>query len=259
MTLAQWQCNCTDHGGSRLSAWAERIVEGNEPDQQARPSFAEEPLHGLYCRRRWMRVTYRHDGIRDALSRALQRIPGVQATLEPRVTTPQGPGDQRRADIKVHKDGTTWLVDVGVVCPSTRRLLEKGTDLTPGLAAAVYSDIKAAKYSDQSNFVPFIVETGGRINTAGLEFFDKISGALGADTAQVRAGRRAALRGVTSALVRQQGYMLAQIVTEILAVVTPQIDLVRRCLGAKKSDNMGSYGVLTGADLKNVYLLSRFA
>ena len=44
-----------------------------------------------------------------------------------------------------------------------------------------------------------------------------------------------------------------------LGVVTPQIDLVRRCLGAKKSDNMGSYGVLTGADLKNVYLLSRFA
>jgi hypothetical protein len=44
-----------------------------------------------------------------------------------------------------------------------------------------------------------------------------------------------------------------------LGVVTPQIDLVRRCLGAKKSDNMGSYGVLTGVDLKNVYLLSRFA
>ena len=42
-------------------------------------------------------------------------------------------------------------------------------------------------------------------------------------------------------------------------VVTPQIDLVRRCLGAKKSDNTGSYGVLTGADLTNVYLLSRFA
>ncbi len=115
----------------------------------------------------------------------MHRIPGVQATLEPRVTTPQGLGDQRRADIKVHKDGTTWLVDVGVVCPS---LLEKGTDL--------YSDIKAAKYSDQSNFVPFIVETGGRVNAAGLEFFDKVSGALEGDTAQVRVGRRAALRGV---------------------------------------------------------------
>ena len=73
MPLAQWRCNCTDHGGPRHSAWAERIIEGNEPDQQARTSFAEEPLHGLYCRRRWMLVTYRHDGIRDALSTALQR------------------------------------------------------------------------------------------------------------------------------------------------------------------------------------------
>ena len=50
-----------------------------------------------------------------------------------------------------------------------------------------------------------------------------------------------------------------QVVRHGLGVVTPQIDLVRRCLGAKKSDNMGSYGVLTGVDLKNVYLLSRFA
>jgi hypothetical protein len=69
------------------------------------------------------------------------------------VTTPPGPGDQRYTDIKVHNDDTTWLVDVGVVCPSTRRLVERGTDLTQGLAAAAYNDIKAAKYSDQSNFV----------------------------------------------------------------------------------------------------------
>ncbi len=37
--LAQWQCNCcTDHGGPRHGAWAERILlsEGYyEPDQQA--------------------------------------------------------------------------------------------------------------------------------------------------------------------------------------------------------------------------------
>jgi hypothetical protein len=94
----------------------------------------------------------------------LRRIPVVQATLEPRVTTSRGPGDQRRADIKVNKDGTTWLVDVGVVvCPGTQRLLALGTDTVPGLAAATYHDVvKEAKYGDQTNFVPFIVETGGR-------------------------------------------------------------------------------------------------
>jgi hypothetical protein len=29
-------------------------------------------------------------------------------------------------------------------------------------------------YSDQANFVPFIVETGGRINAAGLQFHSRI-------------------------------------------------------------------------------------
>ncbi len=77
-------------------------------------------------------MTYRHDGIRDALWTALQRISDVQATLEPRVTTPHGPGDQRRADIKLHKE------HVDVVCPGMRRLLAMGTDVTPGRAAAVY-------------------------------------------------------------------------------------------------------------------------
>ena len=53
------------------------------------------------------------------------------------------------------------------------------------------------------------------VSAAGLEFFGKVSDALEGDAAQVRAGRRAALRGVIAVLVRQQGYMLAQIVTEI--------------------------------------------
>ena len=74
-----------------------------------------------------------------------------------------------------------------------------------------------AQYGDQINFVPFIVETGGRINAAGLKFFDTVSGALEGDTAKGRAARRAALYGVANALVRQQGYMLAQIVAEIHA------------------------------------------
>ena len=52
-----------------------------------------------------------------------------------------------------------------------------------------------AQYGDQINFVPFIVETGGRINAAGLKFFDTVSGALEGDTAKVRAARRAALYG----------------------------------------------------------------
>jgi hypothetical protein len=89
-------------------------------------TFAEEPLHGLYCRRRWKRGTNRHDKIRDALCRELQRFQEVQATIEPRVENPQGAADQRRGNIKVHKDGTTWILDVGVVCPGTRPHVSEG-------------------------------------------------------------------------------------------------------------------------------------
>lgn len=69
-----------------------------------------------------------------------------------------GPPAARRSR---YKDGTTWLVDEGVVCPGTRRLLATGTDRTPGRAAAVYSTIKPAKYSDQNNLVPVIVVEQG--------------------------------------------------------------------------------------------------
>ncbi len=92
----------------------------------------------------------RHDSIRDALCQALERIPGVQATREPRVENPQDGGDQRRGDIKVHKDGTVWVVDVSVVCPGTARYVGEGAATVPGTAAAVYEGVKMDKYSDQS-------------------------------------------------------------------------------------------------------------
>ncbi len=52
---------------------------------------------------------------------------------------------------------------------------------------------------------------------SGAEFFDTVSGPLVGDTATVRSTRRAPLCGVANALVRQQGYVLAQIVVEIHA------------------------------------------
>ena len=94
---------------------------------------------------------------------ALERIPGVQTTREPRVENPQDGRDQRRGDIiRVHKDGTTWVVDVGVMCPGTTRYVGEGAATVPGTAAVVYVGVKMDKYSDQPNFVPFIVEMGGR-------------------------------------------------------------------------------------------------
>ncbi len=69
-----------------------------------------------------------------------------------------------------------------------------------------------ATYSDQANFEPFIVETGGRINAAGLQFLSRILPLEAEGTAGLaRRHGRATLRGISRALARQQGYMLAHV------------------------------------------------
>ncbi len=97
----------------------------------------------------------------------------------------------------------------------------------------MYAATKSARYADQQNFVPFLVETGGRVNRAGIQLLDLLSGVAGlADVAPVLVDGRppwfgavalahrrkpAALSGVLRGLTMQQGFMLAQIVVEIPA------------------------------------------
>ncbi len=35
--------------------------------------------------------------------------------------------------------------------------------------------MKAAKYADQDNFIPFILETGGRVNKAARDWLDALT------------------------------------------------------------------------------------
>jgi hypothetical protein len=35
--------------------------------------------------------------------------------------------------------------------------------------------VKAAKYADQDNFIPFILETGGRVNKAARDWLDALT------------------------------------------------------------------------------------
>ncbi len=66
--------------------------------------------------------------------------------------------------------------------------------------------------------MPFIVETGGRINATGLQFLSRILPLEAEGTAELtRRHGRAALRGISRALALQQGYMLAQIAEELHA------------------------------------------
>jgi hypothetical protein len=67
------------------------------------------------------------------------------------------------------KSETSWILDVGIICPGSQRLVSKGADTITGKAAAIYDGKKTKMYTGQANFVPFIVETGGRINALPLQ------------------------------------------------------------------------------------------
>ncbi len=98
-----------------------RVTAGTHPTFV---SFATEPLHGLFCKRRWRRVCYRHNWVRNTLAASaasLNRMPGIQAVQEPMVMTRRAPGDQQRGDVKVVKSGTSWILDVGIICPAPRQ------------------------------------------------------------------------------------------------------------------------------------------
>jgi hypothetical protein len=153
----------------------------------------------------------RHTWVRNAVTASLNRMPGVQAVLEPLVMTHGAPGDQCRGDVKMIKSGTSWILDVGIICPGSQRLVRKGAETIPGKAAAIYDGKKTKTYSDQANFVPFIVETGGRITAVGLHFPSRILPLEAEGTAGLtRRHGRAALRGISRALALQQGYIIAQ-------------------------------------------------
>jgi hypothetical protein len=111
-------------------------------------------------------VTKRHDSIRDRRATVLGRVNG---TVEPRVLQPQDGADQRRGDIKVSKHGKTWILDV--VCYGAQRYVDQGSGTTP----EAYAVVKAAKYADQANFIPFILETGGRVNKAARDWLDTLT------------------------------------------------------------------------------------
>jgi hypothetical protein len=130
---------------------------------------------------------------------------------------PQDGADQRRGDIKVSKHG--------MVCPGTQRFVDQGSGTTPGLAAETYAAVKAAKYANQDNFIPFILETGGRVNKAARDWLDALTASEPGEQVpsqddhhpwnpQARTTTETVLREAMQAL---QAHMLARIVVEIRA------------------------------------------
>ena len=142
----------------------------------------DEPLHALTCRLTGRRrfLTVRHDKIRDCLARELQKVDGTTGIAK----EPPIGNDERRADLAVTFAGTRYLLDIAIVCPSTKHMVETHhTHLQPGAAAAHKYAQKMRKYKediaaeDQSTtkFLPFVIETGHRIHQPAVEWLDRIA------------------------------------------------------------------------------------
>jgi hypothetical protein len=43
------------------------------------------------------------------------------------------------------------------------------------MAVETYAAVKAAKYADQDNCIPFILEVGGRVNKAAREWLETLT------------------------------------------------------------------------------------
>jgi hypothetical protein len=119
-----------------------------------------------------------------------------------------------------HQGGTTWIVDIGVVCPD----VDQGSQTTPGRAAEAYAAIKAAKYPTSSHSSWRLEATSiGGPTSSWTPYGRGLADSRTQGHFRGPSPQDVALRGVMQALVRVQAYELADIVAAI-----PAVDLAAR-------------------------------
>jgi hypothetical protein len=121
--------------------------------------IADEPLHGILCRRRQHRIVARHDAVAKVLTTRLRSLPGVTVVEEPPAPTEALPG--ARADLKGEVKARKWLIDVAIVCPATKSVVARqNTHVHPGVSAKAGEAVKRKRYKGAVQ--GFVVEAGGR-------------------------------------------------------------------------------------------------
>ena len=208
----EWRCNCKEHGGpADPDLTTGRCFTDPRDWDPHQITFADSPYHAFMCKRRWEGVGFRHDRVVEELMRRLRLMPGVSGVqAEPRT----GDG-QKRGDIRFARNGVTHILDVQVTCPATKaKVSSLRTHVRPGAAAAQAFERKKTHHSGVQNFMPIIVETGGRIHPESCAFIRDVAtngGSLPGD------GAHPTFRSITNGLMRQQMYMLARIAEQLAA------------------------------------------
>lgn len=157
----------------------------------------------------------RHDKVNKQLANALAKVPDlkIREVGHPKHNSTQNP--HRAADIRLEYAGTTYMIDVTIASVATdARVRNDKTHLVPGAAANnAYKD-KLAKYNKDLSpsyvFLPFAIETGGRIHPKACEFLDSIA----RESALHHRAIQATYRTVARCLMYQQTWMLKKYADE---------------------------------------------
>jgi len=165
----------------------------------------EEPLHPLYCRRtgRAGMRQIRHDRIAKIVQRQIVKLyHNATASPEPMINQ----SSEKRGDIRITAGGKQIILDVMVTCPAAPSMVSRhNSHLIPGAAAVHGVKKKNDKYLPElppgTEFVPFVIETGGRLATTTYEWLDS----FWKDVTEERARklRQAAVRSLCVDVQRQ--------------------------------------------------------
>ena len=159
----------------------------------------EDPYHG-WCCKQWRRTSIlRHDAIRDHLVDMLRRLPEITIPRhEPVVGGVEGLEDGARGDaLVIVGNSKEYVLDVSVVCVSSQTCIDRSSHKIPGVGAKEREARKKRKYSvavrqhgtlqngrvSDRKFVPFIIESGGRMGPAAIGFVKEVLGQVYNDEA----------------------------------------------------------------------------
>ena len=180
-------------------------------------TLSTDPFHALHCKahgKAW-RTTDRHNRLAKDLARSLEKVPELDILQvgHPRHESRNNP--ERAADIKLVHAGVQYMLDVVVTGVATKnKVRNHRTHLKPGAAAhKAYRD-KLDKYKNDVStnyiFVPFAVETGGRIHPDSCAFLDNIA----REGPDERRAIQATYRAISRSLMFRQTWMMKKYVEE---------------------------------------------
>jgi hypothetical protein len=144
------------------------------------------PIAGLYSHAmscpKAGNFTWRHNSLRDALFAVLKNgLPlGSIVRREESFPRQDGAGEAFRADIYVEARGLVRFIDVAVVDPGNDTYTAAGSAITPLAAAAHREDDKRRRFenrmpgTDGACFIPFVVETSGRMGRQAEDFLHSL-------------------------------------------------------------------------------------